>query len=63
MRKYVHEVLVNSLVRWNDRPAMTKANDWDVKQQKQTNKQNPGHLYFLLWILTKQKYMSIMLDL
>ena len=45
-RKYVHEVLVNglvklaqekSLVRWTDRPDMTIAVDWDVKNQtKQT---------------------------
>ena len=43
---YVHEVLVNRLsqernvVRESDPPAMTKAVDWDVKQQnKHTNKQ------------------------
>ena len=40
---------------------MTKAEDWDVEQQnKQTNKQNPGHLYFLAVSLAKQKNMSIM---
>ena len=41
-RKYVHEVLVNclfklpqekSVVRWTDRPGMTIAVDWDVKNQ------------------------------
>ena len=43
-RKYVHELLVNveacqgkSVVRRTDRPAMTIAVNWDVKQQ---NKQN-----------------------
>ena len=44
--KYVHEVLVNrllklaqekSVVRWTDRPDLTIAVDWEVKQQnKQT---------------------------
>ena len=47
MRKYVHELLVNrlfkpsqekSVVRWNDRPAMTKAVDLGRKATKQTNK-------------------------
>ena len=42
---YVHEVLVNrlvklaqekSVVRWTDRPYMTIAVDWDVKQTKQS---------------------------
>ena len=41
-RKYVHEVLANRLVklaqekmvvRWTDHPDMTKAVDWDVKNQ------------------------------
>ena len=41
-RKYVHEVLVNCLVKlaleksvvmWTDRPNMTIAVDWDVKNQ------------------------------
>ena len=41
-RKYVHKVLVNSLVKlaheksvvkWTDRPNMTLAVDWDVKHQ------------------------------
>ena len=48
MQKYVHEVLVNclvklaqekSVVRWTDHPDMTIAVVWDVKNQaKQTNK-------------------------
>ena len=43
-QKYVHELLVDveaclgkSVVRWTDRPAMTIAVNWDVKQE---NKQN-----------------------
>ena len=44
--KYVHEVLVNRLfklaVRWTDRPVMTTAVDWDVKQQ---NKQTKTMIY------------------
>ena len=41
-QKYVHEVLVNplvklaqeiSVVRWTDRPDMAIAVDWDVRQQ------------------------------
>ena len=53
-RKYVHKVLVtclvklaqeNSVVRWTDRPDMTIAVDWDVKNQtKQTNQANLGFL-------------------
>ena len=46
--KYVHEVLVNRLiklaqkkkvVRWTDRPAMTIAVDCDIKQLNAQNKQ------------------------
>ena len=46
-RKYVHKVLVNCLfklaqeksgVRWSDRPNMTIAVDWDVKQQTKAHK-------------------------
>ena len=45
-RKYVHEVLVNpfklaqdkSVVRLTDRPDMTIAVDWDVKQQTKPKK-------------------------
>ena len=45
-RKYVHEVLVNglvklaqkkSVVRWTDVPDMTIAVDWDVKNQTKQN--------------------------
>ena len=32
--------MLKSVVRWTDRPAMTIADYWDLKQQnKQTNKQ------------------------
>ena len=41
-RKYAHELVKacpgKSVVRWTDRPVMTIAVDWDVKQQNQTNK-------------------------
>ena len=46
-QKYVHEVLVNSLVklaqeksvvRWTDRPDITIAVDWDVKNQTKQKK-------------------------
>ena len=50
-QKYVHEVLVNRLVkpaqeksvmRWTDHPDMTIAVDWDVKHQtKQTKTKRP----------------------
>ena len=49
-RKYVHEVLVNclvklaqenSVVKWTDGPDMTIAVDWDLKHQTKTNKQRP----------------------
>ena len=52
-RKYVHEVLVNHLVKlaheknavmWTDRPNMIIAVDWDVKQQ---TKQKTKWLYKL----------------
>ena len=57
-RKYVHKVLVNSLVklakeksvvRLTDRPDMTIAVDWDVKNQTKTKEINMK-LTFVLFI-------------
>ena len=53
LRKYVHEVLVNclvklaqekSVVRWTDRADMTIAVDWDVKNQ--TNEKKTLHIAY-----------------
>ena len=50
-RQYVHEVLVNCLVklahekspvRWNDYPNMTIAVNWDVKHQIKQKKNTKG---------------------
>ena len=60
MRKFVHEVLVNclvkvtqekSVVRWTDHPVMTIAVDWDVKSQtKQNQKKHYLKTSSLIWI-------------
>ena len=56
-QKYVQEVLVNclfrhaqekSVFRWTDRPAMTLAVDLGRKATKQTNKQNPKFLNYIM---------------
>ena len=52
--KYVHEVLINSLVklaqekcgvRWTDHPDMTIAVDWDVKHRTKQKIQYSKHFY------------------